>query len=76
MCVCVLAMSKRKAALYDLSLELKAVKCAEEKTKEAAACVNSKSIHAGYVNGVSRRRSRLICKSKESHVVASYNTLL
>ena len=32
----VLVMSKRKAA-YDLTFKLKAVKCAEEKTKEAAA---------------------------------------
>ena len=32
-----LVMSKRKAS-YDLTFKLKAVKCAEEKTKEAAAC--------------------------------------
>ena len=31
-----LVMSKRKAS-YDLTFKLKAVKCAEEKTKEAAA---------------------------------------
>ena len=31
-----IATSKRKAS-YDLSFKLKAVKCAEEKTKEAAA---------------------------------------
>ena len=35
--VCVLiVMSKRKAS-YDLTFKLKAVKCVEEKTKEAAA---------------------------------------
>ena len=32
----VLVMSKRKAS-YDLTFKLKEVKCAEEKTKEAAA---------------------------------------
>ena len=31
-----LVMAKRKAS-YDLTFKLKAVKCAEEKTKEAAA---------------------------------------
>ena len=36
MCVYLLAMSKRKA-LYNLSIKLKAVKRAEDKTKEAAA---------------------------------------
>ena len=35
-CVRVLVMSKRKAS-YDLTFKLKAVKCTEEKTKEAAA---------------------------------------
>ena len=34
--VSVLVMSKRKAS-YDITFKLKAVKCVEEKTKEAAA---------------------------------------
>ena len=36
MCVLVMSKSLRKAS-YDLTFKLKAVKCAEEKTKEAAA---------------------------------------
>ena len=49
------SMSKRKAC-YDVSYKLKAVKCAEDKSKEAAARM-FKVIHVGFASGASRRRN-------------------
>ena len=64
-----LTMLKRKALWYNLIFTLKAVKCAKESTKEAAAHefkVNPRRIRAWCL-----QKEKLVdLKSKENHVVA------
>jgi hypothetical protein len=58
------SMSKRKAC-YDVSYKLKAVKCAEDKSKEAAARM-FKVIHVGFASGASRRRNCMFLRTGSS----------